>query len=209
VTLRLHSAKRASAPYRVRVALQLKGVPFELAPVDLLAGQQSGADYDRLNPQHLVPTLETPNGPLTQSLAIIEWLDETFPEPPLLPAEPFARARIRSFAAIIACDIHPVNNLRVLTALADMGAGRPEQAAWARRWITDGLTALEPVVARHGRGFAIGERPTLADCCLVPQLYNARRFETDLTPFPAILAAEAMALAHPAFRAAHPDAHPD
>lgn len=206
--LRLHSAKRASAPYRVRIALHLKGVPFELASVDLVAGEQSGAAYDRVNRQHLVPTLETPDGLLTQSLAIIEWLDQTHPEPPLLPADPFARARVRSVAGVIACDIHPVNNLRILTALAGLGVERPAQLDWVRRWIADGLAAIEPLVAEHGRGFALGNRPTLADCCLVPQLYNARRFETDLTPYPALLAAEGAALAHPAFQAAHPDLQP-
>lgn len=206
--LRLHSAKRASAPYRVRIALQLKGVAFELAPVDLLAGGQHTDGYVALNAQHLVPTLETDDGPITQSLAILEWLEETVPEPPLLPADPYGRATVRRMAAIVACDIHPVNNLRILKALTELGVDEAGRNAWARRWIGEGLAALEPLVAQHGRGFAYGDAPTLADCVLVPQLYNARRFETDLSPYPAILAAEATALAHPAFAAAHPDRHP-
>ena len=209
MTLRLHSAKRASAPFRVRIALHLKGVPFELVSVNLVANEQGGPDYDRLNRQHLVPTLETPDGLLTQSLAIIEWLEETCPEPPLLPRDAFARVRVRSVADVIACDIHPINNLRIAKALGALGVDQPGVAAWSRRWITEGLAAIEPVVAEHGRGFAIGDTPTLADCCLIPQLYNARRFDTDLTPYPSLLAVEARALAHPAFHAAHPDQHSD
>ncbi len=208
MTLRLYSAKRASAPYRVRIALQLKGVPFDLVPIDLVAGEQRGDAYDGVNRQHLVPTLETPDGLLTQSLAIIDWLEETHPEPPLLPQTPFARAIVRRIADVIACDIHPVNNLRILTALGALGVDQAGVAAWARRWIGDGLAAIEPVVAEHGGVFCLGDAPTLADCCLIPQLYNARRFDTDLTPYRALLRVEAVALAHPAFQAAHPDRHP-
>ena len=207
--LTLHSAWRASAPYRVRIGLNLKGLDYAVQPVDLVTSQHHGEAYRALNAQALVPTLDVDGRPLSQSLAILEWLDETVPEPRLLPADPFDRATVRAMAEIIACDIHPVNNLRILRALTGLGVDQDGRDAWAQRWITDGFAALEPMVARHGRGYAFGDQPGLADCCLVPQVYNAARFHVDMTPFPAISAAVAKALDHPAIAAAHPNLQPD
>lgn len=206
----LHSAKRASAPYRVRIGLNLKGLPFELRPVDLVANAHQGDDYRALNAQALVPTLEVDGRPLTQSLAILEWLDEAFPERPrLLPVDAFDRATVRAMAEIIACDIHPLNNLRILRALAALEVDEDHRNAWVTRWITDGFTALEPMVARHGGDFAFGDAPGLVDCLLIPQVFNAGRFKVDLSAFPAIRAAAARAAEHPAIAAAHPDHHPE
>jgi maleylacetoacetate isomerase len=205
----LHSAKRASAPYRVRIGLNLKGLDFELRPVDLVTNAHQTAAYRDLNAQALVPTLEVDGRPLTQSLAILEWLDETFPEPRLLPADPFDRATVRAMAEIIACDIHPLNNLRILRALTALEVGEEQRNAWVSRWISDGFAALEPMVARHGGAFAFGDEPSLVDCLLVPQVFNAGRFKVDLSPFPAIEAAATRAKAHPAIAAAHPDHHPE
>lgn len=209
--LTLHGYWRAAAPYRVRIALTLKGLAYRDAPVDLRGGEQGGEAYRALNPQALVPALETGGVVFTQSLAILEWLEETHPKPPLLPADPEGRAVVRAMADIIACDIHPLNNLRVLKALAGLGfpMGSPEQVAWGAGWIADGFAALEPMVARHGAGFAFGETPTLADCCLIPQLYSAGRFAIDMAPYPALAAVAARAAADPAFQAAHPDRQPD
>ena len=209
MTLLLHSAWRASAPYRVRIALNLKGLAYDYAPVNLLAGQQKSPEYRTLNAQGLVPALEVDGRVLTQSLSIIEWLDETHPEPPLLPKDAFDRATVRTMVGIIACDIHPVNNLRIMKALAGLGIDEDGRNTWARRWITEGFDALEPMVARHGQGWSFGDTPTLADCCLVPQVYNAQRFGVDLAPYPAISSVAEAAQAHPAFVAAHPNQQPD
>lgn len=209
MTLILHSAWRASAPYRVRIGLNLKGLDYTIQPVDLVSSQHHEEAYRALNAQALVPTLEVDGRRLTQSLAILEWLDETFPQPRLLPDDPFDRAIVRAMAEIVACDIHPVNNLRILRALSGLGVDEEGRNAWARRWITDGFTALEPMVAAHGRGYAFGDQPGLADCCLTPQVYNAQRFKVDMTPFPAIRAAVDKALENPAIAAAHPNLQPD
>jgi maleylacetoacetate isomerase/maleylpyruvate isomerase len=209
MTLTLHSAWRASAPYRVRIGLNLKGLDYAIKPVDLVTSQHHDPAYRALNAQALVPTLEVDGRKLTQSLSILEWLDETYPQPRLLPADPFDRATVRTMAEIIACDIHPVNNLRILRALTGLGIDQDGRDAWAQRWITDGFTALEPMVALHGQGYAFGETPGLVDCCLVPQVYNAARFHVDMTPFPAISAAVAKALENPAIAAAHPNLQPD
>jgi maleylacetoacetate isomerase/maleylpyruvate isomerase len=209
VKLTLHSAWRSSAAYRVRIGLNLKGLAYDTAPVNLVSSQHLEPAYAALNPQRLLPTLEVDGRALTQSLAILEWLDETVPEPPLLPADAFDRALVRSMAQIVASDIHPVNNLRILRALSGLGVDEAARDIWIQRWITDGFTALEAMIARHGRGYAFGDAPGLADCCLVPQVYNAERFKTDLTPFPAIRAVAARCAEHPAFVAAHPNQQPD
>lgn len=205
----LHSAKRASAPYRVRIGLNLKGLAFELRAVDLVSNAHQTDAYRGLNAQALVPTLEVDGRPLTQSLAILEWLDEAFPSPRLLPADPFDRATVRAMGEIIACDIHPLNNLRILRALTALEVDETQRNAWVARWISDGFSALEPMVARHGGAFAFGDEPGLVDCLLVPQVFNAGRFKVDLSPFPAIEAAAARAAQHPAIAAAHPDHHPE
>lgn len=205
----LHSAWRASAPYRVRIALNLKGLAYVYAPVDLAAGQQKGEAYRVVNRQSLVPALEVDGRILTQSLAIMEWLEETHPNPPLLPADPFDRATVRAMADIVACDIHPVNNLRILKSLAAMGQDEAARTAWVARWIGEGFDALEPMIANHGDGWAFGAAPTIADCCLIPQVYNAQRFGVDLSPWPEITGLAERAQAHPAFADAHPDRQPD
>lgn len=208
MTLRLHGYWRSSAAYRVRLALGLKGLTYEQVPHDLRTGAQATPDYRALNPQALLPTLEADGLVLTQSPAILEWLDERFPDPPLLPADPDARAVVRAMAAIVACDIHPVNNLRILSALRrDFDAQDVAVSRWIRRWITQGFEALEVMIARHGGGFAYGDTPTIADCHLLPQVYNALRFDLDLAPFP--LLAAAAAKLDTRVPQAHPDAQPD
>lgn len=209
MTLVLHSAWRASAPYRVRLALNLKGLAYDYAPVDLAGGQQHSEAYRALNPQGLTPALEADGVVLTQSLAILEWLEETHPEPALLPKSPADRAVVRTMMGIIACDIHPVNNLRILQALTKAGLDEAARTAWAQRWINDGFAVLEPMIARHGQGFAFGDTPTLADCCLIPQIYNSKRFQVNLSPYPLIAAVAEHAAKHPAFQAAEPQKQPD
>ncbi len=210
MSLRLYTAARAAAPYRVRIALNLKGVAYDPLPVNLVAGEQHAPAYAALNRQELVPTLETADGTLlTQSLSILEWLEETHPEPALLPKAPGERAVVRAMAEIVACDIHPLNNLRILQALEAHAIEADRRTAWAGRWIDAGFTALEPMVARHGQGWAFGDAPTLADCCLVPQVVNSRRFGVDLSPYPAIAAVWERAKGHPAFHAAAPEQQPD
>ena len=164
-----------------------------------------------MNPQALSPTLEAEGERLTQSLAILEWLEETHPDPALLPRSPRDRATVRAMAQVVACDIHPLNNLRVLQALDVMGhpLGGAEQLAWAQRWIVDGFTALEPMVARHGAGFAFGDAPTLADCVITPQLWACERWKVDLGQFPALASVYAHTLEHHAFQAARPERQPD
>lgn len=209
--LKLHSMWRATAPYRVRIGLELKGLPFDYVPLDFAAGEQRGPVYAALNPQKLSPTLEADGRLLTQSLAILEWLDETHPTPPLLPATPDDRAVVRAMADIVACDIHPLNNLRVLQALAAMGhpLGAADQMAWGARWIDDGFAALEPMVAKHGQGFSFGDTPTLADCLLIPQIWSSSRFGVDMAVYPALSALRDHAAKHTAFQAAHPERQPD
>lgn len=206
----LHGYWRSGTSYRTRIALNLKRLTYDQIGVDLRTGAQKSDTFLALNPQGLVPALETDGAVLTQSPAILEWLEEAHPEPPLLPADPVARAHVRAMAAVVACDIHPLNNLRVLKALREtFGADQDVVDAWAGRWITAGFEALEALIARHGDGWCFGETPGLADCCLVPQIYSARRFNTPLDAFPRILSIEAAAAAHPAFQAAHPDRQPD
>lgn len=207
----LHSAWRATAPYRVRIGLALKGVAYDYAALDLIAGDQRQAAYKAVNPQGLTPALDLGDGTvLTQSLAILEWLEETRPEPPILPRSALDRATVRAMAAIIACDIHPLNNTRVGRKLHKLGIPNDIQLAeWVQPWIRDGFDALEPMVARHAGRFAFGDTPTIADCCLIPQVYSATRYEVDLAPYPAITGVATRAAEHPAFQAAHPNKQPD
>jgi maleylpyruvate isomerase len=206
----LHGYWRSGASYRVRIALGLKGLAYETAAHDLRQGAQKAVDYLALNPQGMVPALQDGDLVVTQSPAILEWLEETHPEPALLPKGTTDRAHVRAMAALIGCDIHPLNNLRVLKSLrGDFGADQATVDAWAARWIAPGFTALETLVARHGNGWSFGDAPGLVDCYLIPQLYSARRFNMDLEPWPGLLAVESRALAHPAFQAADPDRQPD
>lgn len=206
----LHGYWRSGTSYRTRIALELKGLAYAQQGVDLRQGVQKSEAYCALNPQGLVPALEIGGAVLTQSPAILEWLEEAYPTPPLLPADPVDRARVRAMAALIGCDIHPLNNLRVGKALREtFGADQAAVDAWAARWIIPGFEALETLVSRHGAGWCFGESPTLADCYLIPQIYSASRFNVPLEAFPRLLAIEASAAKHPAFVAAHPDAQPD
>ena len=206
----LHGYWRSGASYRVRIALNLKGVAYDQAPHDLRQGEQKSGDYLSLNPQGMVPALEVDGQVLTQSPAILEWLEETHPQPVLLPGDARDRATVRAMAALIGCDIHPLNNLRVLSSLRrDFDADQTTVDAWAARWIAPGFDALQALVERHGAGWSFGDAPTLADCYLIPQLYSARRFNIDLTPWATLLAVEKRVSAHPAFAAAHPDRQPD
>ena len=212
--MRLYDYFRSSAAYRVRIALNLKGVaPGERTYVHLRMGNQRAQDYLALNPQGLVPALALDDGTvLTQSLAIVEFLDETHPQPPLLPADPGGRARVRSIALAIACEIHPLNNLRVLNYLiGTLGVSRDQKDGWYRYWIDVGFEALEKSLSRDpatGR-FCHGDAPTLADVCLVPQLANARRFSIDLSPYPTLVRIESECNALPAFASAAPAKQPD
>ena len=208
--MKLHGYFRSSAAYRVRIALNLKNLRAEHLPHHLRKGEQCAPSYLAINPQGLVPALENDAGAvLTQSLAIIEWLDETHPTPQLLPQDPLRRAKVRAFALAIACDIHPVQNLKVLARLHELGL--PEEkvqdwAAWANR---EGLSACERLLGDEPGPFCFGGMPTLADLCLVPQLANARRFGVDVSAYPRLLQAEAAAKALPAFADAAPEKQPD
>ena len=206
----LHSYWRSGAAWRARIALALKGLAYEQRGVDLRTGAQRSDAFVAFNPQGMVPALEIDGAVLTQSPAILEWLEETHPAHPLLPADPVGRAHVRAMAALIGCDIHPLNNLRVGKVLREtFGADQAAVDAWAARWILPGFAALETLVERHGAGWCFGASPTLADCYLVPQIYSARRFNVPLDAFPRLLAIDAAAARHPAFIAAHPDAQPD
>ena len=208
--MRLHGYYRSSAAWRVRIALNLKGVAVEHVAHHLRRGEQMAAAFLRLNPQGIVPVLELDEGRvLTQSLAICEWLDETYRQPPLLPADPFERAQVRAFALAIACEIHPVQNLKVLARLRALKLPEAEVTGWARAVIADGLAACETLLAGSDGPFCFGERPTLADLCLTPQLYSARRFGVDVSGLSRLIAAEAAAGALPAFIAAAPQRQPD
>lgn len=200
----LHDYWRSSASYRVRICLNLKGVSYDTVPVNLLAGDQGGSANRAINPQGLVPTLMVDGRPLTQSLAIIDWLDANFPDPPMVNKDPFVRSGQLARALVIAADIHPLNNLRVLKRLeGQFGADQEARDAWYRHWVLDGLAALE---AMAGPGpFLGGDSPDIADVCLVPQLANARRFAIPLDDYPKLCAAEAASLALPAVQAAAPE----
>ncbi|MBZ9649427.1 maleylacetoacetate isomerase [Sphingobium sp. 3R8] len=206
----LHGYWRSSAAYRVRIALNLKGVAYAQVNHDLRIGAQRDDAYLAIAPHGLVPALQVGDTVLIESPAILEWIDARWLEPALLPQDEDDRAIVRSMAALIACDIHPLNNLRVLRALKqDFGADQAQIDGWSHRWIGAGFAALEQMVARHGAGHAFGDAPTLADCYLVPQLFNARRSGVDLTPYPALVAAGDKAAALPLVAAAHPEMQPD
>jgi maleylpyruvate isomerase len=208
--MRLYDYWRSSAAYRVRIALQLKGVAHKPVPVNLRSGAHRTLDYLGRNPQGLVPTLEDGPAKLTQSLAILEYLEETHPEPPLLPKEPLARAEVRSLALLVACEIHPVNNLRVLQRLQHrLGLDDRDVNGWYRHWIAEGFTALEARLKTTAGRYAFGDAVTIADLCLVPQVYHARRYHCDLTSFPTIERVDAACRELPAFDAAKPDRQPD
>lgn len=205
MTIVLHDYWRSSAAYRVRIALNLKSVTYESRPVDLVKGEQRAPDYRVLSPQGLIPALEIDGAVLTQSLAIMDYLDACFSEPRLIPAEPLARARVLAQALVIAADIHPIDNLRVLQRLeSQFGADQAAKDAWYTHWIVEGLTALEAMVEGDGP-FLGGAAPNVADVCLVPQLANARRFAVPLEAFPRLLRADAAASALPAFAAVTPE----
>jgi len=205
----LHGYFRSSAAWRVRIALNLKGLSAEPRYQHLRKGEQRSAEYLAINPQGLLPSLILDDGAvLTQSLAICEYLDEVRPEPALLPADPIARARVRAFSQAIACDIHPLQNLKVLKALEARGQTPKQTQAWARDVIAGGFDALEALVAGQPHPFAFGDQPSLADICLVPQMANARRFAVELR-WPRLAAIEAACAALPAFADAHPDRQPD
>jgi maleylpyruvate isomerase len=209
VPMKLHGYFRSSASYRVRIALNLKGLTADHLSHHLRKGEQRDPAYLAINPQGLVPTLDDSGTILTQSLAIIEWLDETHPEPPLLPQDPLRRAKVRAFAMALACDTHPVQNLKVLARLRQLGL--PEEqvtdwAAWANR---EGLAACETLIAGETGPFCFGAVPTIADLCLVPQLANARRFGVTLEAFPRLLQAETATKNIKAFADAAPDRQPD
>lgn len=200
----LYDYWRSSASYRVRIALNLKGVDYRIAPVDLVAGAHRGDANLARNPQGLVPSLEIDGQVFTQSLAIIDLIDATWPNPPLVPADPKARAHTLAQALVIAADIHPIDNMRVLKRLeAQFGADQAAKDDWYRHWIAEGLAALETMV--QPAPFLGGKAPGLADICLVPQLYNARRFELPLDAYPRLVAADAAAQALDAVAAAYPD----
>lgn len=211
--LTLHTYWRSSAAYRVRIALHLKGLAFDSVPVHLVqdGGQQRMPAFAARNPQRLVPTLQHGDAVLTQSLAIIEYLDETFSDVALLPPDALSRQRARALAQLVACDIHPLGNLRVLQYLEHTLQLPPDaRTRWVARWVQDGLEAFEALLVQHGAGeFCVGDAPTIADCALIPQLYNARRFGVELAPYPTILRIEAACAALPAFDAAAPDRQAD
>jgi maleylacetoacetate isomerase len=212
--MQLYGYWRSTAAYRVRIACGLKGLSPTLVPVHLVrdGGEQRTAEYLAINPLGLVPTLVVDGRRLTQSLAIIEWLDEQYPAPPLLPADAWTRAQVREIAQLIACDIHPVDNLRVLQYLGNtLGASEEQIRTWYRHWLVAGLEALESMLAANPsrEHFCCGDTPTVADLCLVPQLYNARRFEIDLAPYPTLVAIDAACASLAAFQQAAPAMQPD
>ncbi|HWA22964.1 MAG TPA: maleylacetoacetate isomerase [Caulobacterales bacterium] len=208
--MKLYSFWRSSAAYRARIGLALKGLAYDYAPVNLRAGEQNAPAYRAIQPQGLVPALEADGDVFPQSLAILEWLDETHPAPPFLPKRAADRAMVRAMAYAVACDIHPLNNLRVLKYLrTTLHADKPAVAAYQAHWIGAGFEALERMVETHGGGYCFGDAPTLADICLVPQIANAAWLSLDMRPYPRLAAINARARAHPAFEAAAPENQPD
>lgn len=205
----LYGYFRSTAAYRVRIALNLKGLSADHRFVHLRKGEQTQADYLKVNPAGLVPYWIGDGFELAQSLAIIEYLDETHPEPPLLPPDAKGRAIAREIALVAVSDIHPIGNLRVLNRLIGMGVDDAARAAWSKHWIETGFEAIEARLSHLPGPFALGDKPTLADICLVPQVFNARRFGVDLTPYKRIVALDAVAAKRDAFAAAEPGRQPD
>lgn len=206
--MELHGYFRSSASYRVRIGLNLKGLQYDYQPVNLLKGEQREGEYRKLNPQGLVPALVDGDTILTQSLAILEWLDEQHPEPALLPKDPLARARVRAMAYSVACDIQPVQNLRVLKYLqSEYGISDEEKVDWIRHWIHEGFSALEQQL--NPAPFAAGDEPGLFECCLIPQIYSAERFGMDIAEYPAIHRIMLACNEIPAFVDARPENQPD
>ncbi len=212
MTVRLYSYWRSSAAYRVRIALNLKGIDYSIEPISLAPGEAEHRQsaYRRRNPQMLVPYLEDGETGIGQSQAILEYLEETRPEPALLPGAATERAAVRSFCNSICCDIHPLNNLRVLIYLKqEFGIADAARDAWYAHWINEGFRSAELTAAAHEGPFVFGDRPTLADCCLIPQIYNARRFSVPLDAYPALVAVDAHCNTLPAFDVARPENQPD
>jgi maleylacetoacetate isomerase len=210
--VRLYSYFRSSASFRVRIALSLKGLDYDYLALDLRRNEQSGPDFSARSPAQAVPLLEDGDATVTQSLAIIEYLDERYPQPPLLPGDALARARVRALALDIACEIHPLDNLRVLRYLVhDLGVTEEAKNTWYRHWVERGLAVVERQLAHSaatGR-FCHGDAPTLADCVLVPQIFNAQRFDCDLEHVPTVMRVFETCMQVPAFEAAHPERCPD
>lgn len=210
--MKLYNYFRSSASFRVRIALELKGLPYDYVAVHLAKGEHKQEKYAAISTSGLVPTLETDGGErLAQSLAIIEYLDETHPQPPLLPSEVTERAHVRALAQLIACEIHPLNNLRVLKYLVhEMKVEEEAKNTWYRHWVRDGLEVFERELARLPPAtYCFGDMPTLADCCLVPQIFNGQRFNVDFSGLPRTMAAFDACMAHPAFQKAQPSSCPD
>ncbi|MFS4437460.1 maleylacetoacetate isomerase [Paracoccaceae bacterium GXU_MW_L88] len=210
--MRFYGYFRSSSAYRCRIAFNLKGLEPEFVSVGLREGAHKTPDFLEMNPQGLVPVLDTGKTKLAQSMAILEWLDETFPDPPLLPAGATACAQVRAFAQIIACEIHPLQNLRVLNFIkSEYGLDQKGADAWCQHWIAEGLAACEAIAAAqdHGGDFVFGDTPGLAEICLVPQMFSADRFGLDTTPYPRLRAVHAACEALPEFADAHPMRQPD
>ncbi len=204
--IRLYDYYRSSASYRVRIGLNLKGLEYERVPVNLVEGAQKEDAYRGRNPQGLVPMLEIDGARLTQSLSILNYLNAVYPAPPFAPADPVASAHVRAMAQIVASDIHPLNNLRVLKYLrGELGQDQETVERWYAHWVTEGFAALETLAGEHGGAYLSGDVPGLADICLVPQMYNARRFDIALDAYPRLVDYDAKAAALDAFAAAHPD----
>ncbi|MDO5624589.1 MAG: maleylacetoacetate isomerase [Pseudomonadota bacterium] len=209
--MKLHNYFRSSASFRVRIALALKGLAYDYVPVHLARGDQRQPGFAALSPEQLVPLLELPGGQrLTQSMAIIEYLDEAHPQPPLLPADALGRARVRALAQVIACDLHPLDNLRVLKYLVhELRVGEDAKNTWYRHWVQVGLQAYEARLAEQPGTYSHGDAPTLADCCLVPQIFNAQRFDCDLSGLPHTMRVFDACMQLPAFQQAQPERCPD